>query len=67
MSEVQFIQLKVPPTFCGAPLSDLSEEQSLQSEYPPTVCGEPFSEVSEGRSIHSSFHSISLRIVNVFL
>ena len=27
----------------------------------------PSKEVNEGRSIHSSFHSISLRIVNVFL
>ena len=27
----------------------------------------PLKEVNEGRSIHSSIHSISLRIVNVFL
>ena len=31
------------------------------------LCSSPLNSVNEGRSIHSSTHSISLRIVNVFL
>ena len=33
----------------------------------PKLHSRPLNCVNEGRSIHSSFHSISLRIVNVFL